>query len=68
MKKDNVISLEKPEENPDLLTGLLRSGARELITQAVHAELTSPSNITRGLQGYSLFKFFANDISVCLCS
>ena len=40
MKKDNVISLEKPEENPDLLTGLLRPGARELITQAVHAELT----------------------------
>ena len=40
MKKDNVISLEKPEETPDLLTGLLRSGARELITQAVHAELT----------------------------
>ena len=40
MKKDNVISLEKPEGNPDLLTGLLRAGARELITQAVHAELT----------------------------
>jgi transposase-like protein len=40
MKKDKVISLEKPEEIPDLLTGLLRSGARELITQAVHAELT----------------------------
>ena len=40
MKKDNVISLEKPEKPPDLLTGLLRSGARELITQAVHAELT----------------------------
>ena len=40
MKKDNIISLEKPEESPDLLTGLLRSGARELITQAVHAELT----------------------------
>jgi transposase-like protein len=40
MSKDNVISLEKPEENADLLTGLLRAGARELITQAVHAELT----------------------------
>ena len=39
IKKDNIISLEKPEESPDLLTGLLRSGARELITQAVHAEL-----------------------------
>ena len=40
MNKDNVIPLEKPEENPDLLTGLLRAGARELIAQAVHAELT----------------------------
>lgn len=40
MSEDNVISLEKPEENADLLTGLLRAGARELITQAVHAELT----------------------------
>ncbi len=40
LKKDNVISLEKPEETPDLLTGLLESGVRELITQAVHAELT----------------------------
>ena len=39
MKKDNVISLENPDENPDLLTGLLRSGARELITQAVQVEL-----------------------------
>ena len=39
LKKDNVISLEKPEETPDLLTGLLESGVRELITQAVHAEL-----------------------------
>ena len=28
MKKDNVISQEKPEENTDLLTGLLRSGVR----------------------------------------
>jgi len=39
MKKDNVISLENPEENTDLLTGLLRAGARKLITQAVQAEL-----------------------------
>ena len=39
MKKNNVISLENPEENSDLLTGLLRSGARELITQAVQVEL-----------------------------
>ena len=40
MRKDNVISLEKPENSADLLTSLLREGARELITQAVHAELT----------------------------
>ena len=40
MKKNNVISLENPEENSDLLTGLLRSGARDLITQAVQAELS----------------------------
>ena len=39
MKNDNVIPLGNPEENADLLTGLLRSGARELITQAVQAEL-----------------------------
>ena len=39
MQNNNIISLEKPEESPDLLTGLLRSGARELVTQAVHAEL-----------------------------
>jgi putative transposase len=35
VRKDNVISLE----NPDVLTGLLRSGARELITKAVQTEL-----------------------------
>jgi hypothetical protein len=35
MSKDNVISLENPEENPDILTGLLRSGTRELIKKAV---------------------------------
>ncbi|KMP12006.1 transposase [Candidatus Nitromaritima sp. SCGC AAA799-C22] len=40
MKNDNIISLENPAENSDLLTGLLRAGARELITQAVQAELT----------------------------
>ncbi len=39
MKNDNVISLENPEENADVLTGLLRAGARELITQAIQAEL-----------------------------
>jgi len=40
MNKDNVISLESPAENSDLLTGLLQSGARDLIAQAVQAELT----------------------------
>ena len=40
MSKDNVISLENPAENKDLLSSLLRSGARELITKAVQTELT----------------------------
>jgi hypothetical protein len=35
MSKDKVISLENPEGSADVLTGLLRSGARELITKAV---------------------------------
>lgn len=39
MKKNKVISIVKPEESADLLTGLLRSGARELIARAVQAEL-----------------------------
>jgi len=38
-KNDNVISLEKPEENEDILTGMLKQGARELISKAVQAEL-----------------------------
>ena len=40
MSKNNVISLDNPEGNADVLTGLLRSGARELITKAVQSELT----------------------------
>jgi hypothetical protein len=39
MSKNNVISLENPEENTDALTSLLRSGARELIAKAVQTEL-----------------------------
>jgi putative transposase len=39
MKDDNVISLEKPVENEDSLTGMLRQGAQELISKAVQAEL-----------------------------
>jgi hypothetical protein len=30
MSKDNVISLKNPERNADVLTDLLRSGARSL--------------------------------------
>ena len=40
MKNDNVIPLEKPVENEDLLTAMLRQGAKDLISQAVQAELT----------------------------
>ena len=40
MSKNNVISLENPEGNADVLTSLLRSGARDLITKAVQTELT----------------------------
>ena len=40
MKNDNVIPLEKPVENEDLLTAMLRQGAKNLISRAVQAELT----------------------------
>ena len=39
MSKNNAISLENPDENADVLTDLLRSGSRELITKAVQNEL-----------------------------
>lgn len=39
MKKNKVISIEKPEASADLLTGLLRAGARALIAQAVQSEV-----------------------------
>jgi len=39
MKKDNVISLGKPAEGQDILTELLRDGARELLATAVQAEV-----------------------------
>jgi len=39
MKNDNVISLEKPVKNQDLLTEMLSEGARELICKAVQSEL-----------------------------
>ena len=40
MKNDNVIPLEKPVKNEDLLTVMLRQGARDLIHRAVQAEIT----------------------------
>ena len=40
MKKDTVVSLKKPVEESDPLTGLLRAGARQLLHEAVEAELT----------------------------
>ena len=40
MKNDNVIPLEKPVENEDLLTAMLGQGAKDLISRAVQAELT----------------------------
>jgi len=39
MSKSNVIELEGREANTDLLTGLLQTGAHQLIEQAVQAEL-----------------------------
>ena len=39
MSKDNIISLDNPEGKADVLTDLLRSGARELIKKAVQTEL-----------------------------
>jgi len=39
MKNDNVIPLEKPVNNEDLLTVMLRQGAKDLISRAVQAEL-----------------------------
>jgi hypothetical protein len=39
MNNDNINSLENLEENADLLTLLLRSGGRNLISKAVQVEL-----------------------------
>ena len=42
MTKDTVVSFHAPEGfSPDPLTDLLREGARELISQAVEAELNA---------------------------
>ena len=40
MSKNNVIELSGREENRDELTELIRSGARELISQALQAEVS----------------------------
>jgi transposase-like protein len=39
MRKDNVIELKKPETINDLLTEVLRSGARQLLAAAVNLEV-----------------------------
>jgi hypothetical protein len=39
MSKDNVISLDNPDDNADVLPYFLRSGSRELITKVVQSEL-----------------------------
>ncbi len=39
MRKDNVIEFKKPETVSDLLTEVLRSGAKKLLAAAVNAEV-----------------------------
>ena len=39
MQKDNVIRLKKPETNSDILTEVLRNGARQLLAKAIEAEV-----------------------------
>jgi len=39
MQKDNVITLKKPETNNDLLTEVIRNGARQLLAAAIEAEV-----------------------------
>ena len=39
MRKDNVIELKKPETINDLLTEVIRSGARKLLSAAINAEV-----------------------------
>lgn len=41
MKMNNVIDLERRDENEDPVTDMLRAGAQQLIQQAVEAELQS---------------------------
>src|SRR5512141_2230068 len=39
MSKDNVIALKKPEAIKDLLTEVIRTGARQLLAAAIEAEV-----------------------------
>lgn len=39
MKKDNIIAIKKPEAIKDVLTEVLRSGARQLIAAAIETEV-----------------------------
>ena len=39
MSEDSVVRFQRPEKSEDPLTELLRSGAQQLIQQAVEAEL-----------------------------
>jgi transposase-like protein len=39
MKKDNIVTFKKPETTTDLLTEVLRSGAKQLLAAAIQAEV-----------------------------
>lgn len=39
MSENNVIELKKPEESPDLLTEVLKQGAKKLLTTAINLEV-----------------------------
>lgn len=45
MAEDSVVSVQRPAVGPDPLTALLRSGARQLLQQAVEAELTAGTRV-----------------------
>jgi len=38
MKKDTVVELRRPAQEPDVLSTMLRDGAQRLVAQAVQAE------------------------------
>jgi transposase-like protein len=52
MKDDKIVTLRQPGEFADPLTEMLRNGARQLLTQAVEAEvaecLVTPADLTTG--------------------